>query len=196
MAAKFPQTFLYNRYFLSPRLLLASTWIRVHLIEGGGNVFLQNIRTWCENPHKTTISTKRIVFLVVNVWERNMFPFLFFCSTDNVTFSASVNFWMQMLWTHWRALKQTSSSCQYLSGSCAAVLQHITSPVILNCKKSAGRLTCYEMTVWADSSWRSTWEWMWVETQLLSACKINTTWHSSVTFNLHSHDKCIWQICQ
>jgi len=29
-----------------------------------------------------------------------MFPFLFFCSIDNVTFSASVNFWMQMFWTH------------------------------------------------------------------------------------------------
>lgn len=111
-----------------------------------------------------------------------MFPVLFFCSTANVTFSVSVNFWMQMFWTHWRVLKQTSSSCQSLSGSCAAVLQHVTSPVILNCKKSAGRLTCYEMSVWADSSWRSTWEWMWGETQLLSACKIITTWHSSFAF--------------
>jgi len=28
-----------------------------------------------------------------------MSPFLFFCSID-VTFSASVNFWMQTFWTH------------------------------------------------------------------------------------------------
>jgi hypothetical protein len=150
------------------------------------NVFLQYVRTCCENSNKTAISTNRNSLLLVNVWELSMFPFQLYCSIGNVTFSASVNFWMQMCWTHWRTSQQTSRSCQSSSGSCAAVLQCITSPVILTCRKSAGHLL-----VWAVSSWCSAWG----ETQLPSRCKINTTWHSSVTMNSHSHDQYIWQLC-